>query len=58
MTRHSSVQAPRRILVYEYVQTVGGRADQTYLLVFLLEGRYDGYLWFSSAQILKPEAAQ
>ena len=48
---HSSVvQEPRKILYYEYVELEGLRTSYTLLLVFLREDRYDGHLWFSSAQ--------
>lgn len=51
---HSSlVREPRKILYYEYVEIEGLRTSFTMLLVFLREDRYDGHLWFSSAQLLE-----
>lgn len=46
----SAVREPRKILYYEYVELEGLRTSFTMLLVFLREDRYDGHLWFSSAQ--------
>lgn len=55
MVHTGSVTEPRHILYYSYAESSAGRTDQSLLLVFLLADRYDGYLWFVSGQILKPE---
>jgi hypothetical protein len=53
MARGSAIQQPRRILYYEYMEAEGQRIGLTLLVVFLHEDRYDGHLWFSSAQIIQ-----
>ena len=37
---------------YEYLQAESGRTEMLALIVFVREGRYEGYLWFSSSQLL------
>jgi hypothetical protein len=54
--RWAEVPEPREIWYYEYTKTDGSRVEMTMLLVFLKEGRYDGHLWFSSAQIVQQES--
>lgn len=53
MARSSAVQEPRRILYYEYMEAEGQRVGLKLLLVFIHADRYDGHLWFSSAQLLE-----
>ncbi len=51
--RSSSVLEPREILSYEYMEAEGQRIGLKLLLVFILGDRYDGYLWFSSGQLIE-----
>lgn len=54
MARLISVdQTPRKIWFYEYTEAQGSRIDLKILLVFFHQERYDGHLWFSSAQLLE-----
>ncbi len=41
------------ILYYEYMEAEGLRIGLKLLVVFLREDRYDGHLWFSSAELLE-----
>lgn len=51
--RFSATLTPRDIWLYEYTETDGKRVDLKMLLVFFEKGFYDGYLWFSSAQLIE-----
>jgi len=46
--RSSTLGDARRIWFYQYVVAEGGRQDSMRLLIFFLDDRYDGHLWFSS----------
>lgn len=43
------VEGPRSILLYDAYRGDSGSVAATLLVVFLHEGRYDGYLWMSTA---------
>ena len=43
-----SLGTARDVWSYEYTEMSGRTADLDFLLVFMLDGRYDGHLWFSS----------
>jgi hypothetical protein len=47
------VPEPRKILYYEYMEAAEQRIALKLLVVFLHEDRYDGHLWFSSAQLIE-----
>lgn len=51
--RNSVVLEPRKVLYYEYTEVEGQRIGLKLLLVFVRDDRYDGYLWFSSAQLIE-----
>lgn len=51
--RISGIEGTRKIWFYEYTVAEGSRIDLKILLVFFDQDRYDGHLWFSSAQLLK-----
>lgn len=51
--RSSMVPEPRKILYYEYMEAAEQRIALKLLVVFLHEDRYDGHLWFSSAQLIE-----
>ena len=51
MARSSALKDARRIWVYEHVRGEAGKSGVTILLIFFREERYDGHLWFSSAQL-------
>lgn len=51
--RSSAVSEPRKILSYEFMEAEGQRIGLKMLLVFILGDRYDGYLWFSSGQLVE-----
>jgi hypothetical protein len=53
--RTSIELTPRTIWFYEYTVASEGRIDLKILLVFFHGERYDGHLWFSSAQLLERE---
>lgn len=53
IARFSAALAQRDIWLYEYTETDGKRVDLKMLLIFFEKGLYDGYLWFSSAQLLE-----
>lgn len=55
IVRHSVDRMPRRIWFYEYTEGESSRIDLKFLLVFFHEERYDGHLWFSSAQSLEED---
>lgn len=55
MARSISLPDPRRIWLYDYVQGEAGKSGTTILLVFFREDRYDGHLWFSSAQLFEAQ---
>ena len=44
-------EAARTIWFYEYIEAEGRRVALKMLLVFFNQQRYDGHLWFSSAQL-------
>ena len=46
---------PRDIVYYELVQSDGKNVELEILLVFMLEGTYDGYLWFASSERIRME---
>ncbi|MEE9249980.1 MAG: hypothetical protein V3U93_02495 [Alphaproteobacteria bacterium] len=52
MTRLSADPSPRKIWFYEFTKLDGSRIDLTILLVFFGDERYNGHLWFSSAELL------
>jgi hypothetical protein len=52
MARLTPAHPPRKILFYEYVESEGSSARFKMLLVFMLDDRYDGHLWFSASQLL------
>jgi len=43
----------RKIWFYDYMESSGNRMGLKFLLVFFLDDRYDGHLWFSAAQLLE-----
>jgi hypothetical protein len=43
----------REIWYYEYTEAAGSKISLKFLLVFFDKERYDGYLWFSSEQLLE-----
>ncbi len=50
MVRFSQEPDPREVWFYEYMESNGQEAKLDILIVFMVEGRYDGHLWFSSLQ--------
>ncbi|MDJ0909191.1 MAG: hypothetical protein QNI99_08345 [Woeseiaceae bacterium] len=50
MTRFSQEPDPREVWFYEYMESDGQEAKLDMLIVFMVEDRYDGHLWFSSLQ--------
>lgn len=50
--RSSVLREPRKILYYEYMEAEGQRIGLKLLVVFVHDERYDGHLWFSSAQLI------
>jgi hypothetical protein len=50
--RMSPDQGSRDVLFYEYAESDGAKVELKFLLVFFDDGRYDGYLWFSSAALI------
>ncbi len=56
VARLAGLPEPRAIWYYEYTRSDGSRVELTMLLVFLTDDRYDGHLWFSSAQLVQQEA--
>ena len=42
----------RKIWFYEYIESSGNKMGLKFLLVFFLDDRYDGHLWFSAAHLL------
>jgi hypothetical protein len=52
MARLSAKAPLNRIYVYELRQVQGRSAHQKLLLVFFEGERFDGYLWFSSKELL------
>jgi hypothetical protein len=56
VARWAGIPGPREIWYYEHVKTDGSHLEQTMLLVFVKDGRYDGHLWFSAAQVVQQEA--
>lgn len=53
MARSSALSEGRRIWLYDHFRGEAGKAGTTILLVFFRDDRYDGHLWFSSAQVLE-----
>ena len=56
--RWTAALEPRRVWYYEYVAyaAMGPHAlDPSILLVFFKQDRYDGYMWFSTAKLLKSQ---
>ena len=53
MARSNTLKDPRRIWVYDHFRGEAGKSGMTILLVFFREDRYDGHLWFSSAQLFE-----
>ena len=55
VARSTIEPTPRQIYYYEYVEagTYSGKIELSMLLVFVRDGRYDGHLWFSSANQLQ-----
>ena len=55
VARFSVEPTPRQIYYYEYVEagTYSGKVELSMLLIFVRDGRYDGHLWFSSANQLQ-----
>lgn len=51
--RFSPALGYREALFYEYAESDGKRVRLKFLLVFLDHDRYDGYLWFSSAELMQ-----
>lgn len=41
----------RTVWFYEYLEAEGGSSKVSALIVFVRDGRYEGYLWFSSSQL-------
>jgi hypothetical protein len=41
----------RTVWFYEYIEVERGRSQLSALIVFVRDGRYEGYLWFSSSQL-------
>lgn len=56
VARLAGLPEAREIWYYEHSKTDGSRVEMTMLLVFLKDGRYDGHLWFSAAQVVQQEA--
>ena len=50
--RFPTAPTVRDIWFYEMSELVGSRVNLKILLVFFEQERYDGYLWFSSAQLI------
>lgn len=46
---------PRDIWFYEYIETDSSDINMQILLVFLLDGVYDGHLWFDSSLMLRQQ---
>ncbi len=46
---------PQKVWYYEYVVVGSERVETKILLMFFDQDRYDGYLWFSSASLVKKE---
>lgn len=53
MARSSALREARQIWLYDHLRGERGKAGMTVLLVFFREDRYDGHLWFSSAQVIE-----
>jgi hypothetical protein len=55
VARFTIEPTPRQIYYYEYVEagTYSGKVELSMLVVFVRDGRYDGHLWFSSANQLQ-----
>ncbi len=51
--RISPILPPRQIWFYEFTEAEGKLIRLKLLLVFLDKERYDGYLWFSSEQLVE-----
>ncbi|GAB3625901.1 hypothetical protein GCM10027419_07490 [Pandoraea terrae] len=49
--------APRDVWFYEYVQSDGKAVDLKILLVFFLDNRYDGYMWFASEEAITKQGS-
>jgi outer membrane protein assembly factor BamE (lipoprotein component of BamABCDE complex) len=52
MARLSARTGPRRVWLYEFRKEQKEIEQQSLLLVFLNGERFDGYLWFSSKELL------
>ena len=50
--RFPTAPTVREIWFYEMSELVGSRVNLKILLVFFEQERYDGHLWFSSAQLM------
>jgi len=53
--RTGRVTEPREVWSYEYTVASSSSTELGILLVLLLDGRYDGHLWFSSESLLEVE---
>jgi len=55
VVRWTPASRPGKVWYYEYVVLGSQRADTKILLVFFDQDRYDGYLWFSAASLVKSQ---
>lgn len=46
----SQEPTPREILLYEFVESDGKNVELEILTVYMVEERFDGYLWFASSE--------
>lgn len=53
MMRTASMSGPETVWSYEYTEGEGKQVRLKLLLVFLVEDVYQGYLWFSSIQLME-----
>ncbi len=56
VARLAGLPEPREIWYYEHVKTDGSQVEMSMLLAYVKDGRYDGHLWFSSAQVLQQKS--
>ena len=53
MARFPADRIRRPVWSYEFVRSNITQANTRFLLVFFRDGRYDGYMWFSSEALIK-----
>ena len=53
MVRTASMPGPETVWSYEFTEAEGKQVRLKLLLVFLVDNVYEGYLWFSSIQLVE-----